>query len=51
MIINLLKNAYKFTKEGYIHIKASYDFSIGSLIVHVQDTGAGIAAEDMPKLF
>ena len=51
VIINLLKNAYKFTKEGHIHLKASYDHSIGSIIVHVQDTGSGIAKEDMPKLF
>ena len=42
-MINLVKNALKFTSEGHILIKASYrpepDFL---LVVHVEDTGVGI---------
>ena len=47
--MNLVKNAFKFTTQGFVSIKASY--SNGLLVVNVEDTGAGIAREDMPKLF
>ena len=51
VMINLIKNALKFTKKGRIKIKVSYDFLTSSLIVSVEDTGVGIAHEDFPKLF
>ena len=42
-MINLVKNAVKFTNQGRILIKACYrpepDFL---LVVHVEDTGVGI---------
>ena len=51
-MINLVKNALKFTKKGLIRIKAAYrpepDFL---LIVHVEDSGVGIESQDLPKLF
>ena len=50
-MINLLKNSIKFTHQGSIWIKAWYDANSSSLIVSVKDTGAGIAEEDMSKLF
>ena len=50
-MINLVKNAIKFTKTGKIDIKACYDKEKGLLIIHVRDTGNGIAAKDMPALF
>ena len=50
-MINLVKNAIKFTNKGEIQIKACYNRVKGLLIVHVQDTGIGIAAEDVPTLF
>ena len=51
VVINLVKNAMKFTYHGSIQIKASY-CNIQSLIkVSVIDTGTGIAAQDIPKLF
>lgn len=50
-MINLIKNAIKFTSRGEITIKACYNESIGKLVVHISDTGAGIAKEDIPKLF
>jgi len=51
VLLNLVKNAKKFTPKGKIEILTSYDIQQESLIVHVKDTGAGIAAEDLPKLF
>ena len=51
VLINLVKNAFKFTKEGYIQIQACYNKEECLLIVYVIDTGAGIAEEDFPKLF
>ena len=43
VIINLLKNAIKFTNEGTIQIKVCYRFGPPNLlIVHIKDTGVGI---------
>ena len=50
-MINLVKNAKKFTRQGKIEIVASYDLGKQSFIIHVNDTGVGISAEDLPKLF
>lgn len=47
----MVKNALKFTQQGSIEIITSYDTQTGSLVVHVADTGAGIAAEDISRLF
>ena len=48
-----MKNALKFTMSGSIEIKASYMISPEGnlLIVHIKDSGQGITAEDIPKLF
>ena len=35
VIINLIKNALKFTPSGSIKIRASYDFSQNALVIHV----------------
>ena len=51
VLINLIKNAKKFTTEGVIEIRTCYNKDKQCLVVHVNDTGAGIAAEDLPKLF
>ena len=51
MLINLVKNAKKFTNHGKILIRACYDESNQRLIVHVKDTGVGIDPMDMDKLF
>ncbi len=49
VIINLLNNAIKFTKEGYVKISCNKtdDF----LELRVIDTGIGIKKEEMHKLF
>ena len=46
-----MKNAKKFTRQGKIEIVASYDVDKQDLMIHVNDTGVGISAEDLPKLF
>ena len=52
VLINLVKNAMKFTNQGEISIQVALDeLDPGMLIGHVRDSGAGIAEEDMPKLF
>ena len=51
ILINLTKNALKFTIRGEIIIRASYDREAEKLIVHVVDTGIGISNGDMEQLF
>lgn len=51
VLINLVKNAIKFTTKGSIKIKATYELPSQTMIVHVEDTGVGIASEDLNKLF
>lgn len=50
VILNLLNNAFKFTPEGgKITLKAGV--SGESVLFEVNDTGSGIAAEDLERLF
>ena len=51
VLINLVKNALKFTQRGSIQVKACYNLHQRSIVVHVDDTGAGINKEDLPLLF
>jgi len=49
-IYNLVENAVKYTPEGgqvFVRVRTS----IEDLVFEIQDTGIGIAAEDMPRLF
>lgn len=55
ILINILNNAVKFTKEGYIRVSvegcpgASSDEEL--LIFKIKDTGCGIKKEDQEKIF
>ena len=49
VLTNLLNNAFKFTAKGSVKIKARREANI--IHVMVEDTGPGIKAEDIPKLF
>ena len=51
VIINLTNNAIKYTREGSVRIRISYDAVEKKLRAAVSDTGMGIRAEDMDKLF
>jgi len=49
IINNLLSNAIKYTEAGNVTFSALYEGS--NLIIKVSDTGNGIKAEDLDKLF
>ncbi|WP_185294127.1 SpoIIE family protein phosphatase [Mycolicibacterium litorale] len=49
VILNLLSNALKFTLEGAVTVRVADDGD--GAVVTVADTGVGIAAADLPRLF
>lgn len=53
VILNLLTNAVKYTKEGYIDFTVSsvIEKDVCRLIISVQDSGIGIKKENINKLF
>ncbi|MDR2522856.1 MAG: response regulator [Synergistaceae bacterium] len=53
VLLNLLSNAVKYTKEGFIEFSAQCERSGASALLtfRVADSGIGIRAEDLPKLF
>jgi len=48
---NLIDNALKHTKEGWIKVKLSKDETVGKIKIVISDSGEGIKPEIMPKLF
>jgi len=50
VLINLISNSVKFTPEGG-WVKVICTKQDGKVLVSVQDSGVGIAKEDIPKLF
>ena len=57
ILTNLLANAFKFTETGFIKLKISLEASAHQpsdtqqITIAVSDSGIGIAAETLPKLF
>lgn len=53
IVINLLGNAGKFTRDGTVTLKLRIEKSIADdrLVASVSDTGIGIEASALPKLF
>ncbi|MCX6063122.1 MAG: ATP-binding protein, partial [Caldiserica bacterium] len=49
MFINLIENSYHFTHAGAITVSATADAS--HIILGVSDTGQGIPARDLPRIF
>jgi len=47
---NLISNALKFTRRGYVRLNAHTD-GRGSIVFSVEDTGIGIAPEDQERVF
>ena len=42
ILVNMCKNALKFTMRGYVKILTTYDSNANLIKVHVADTGKGI---------
>lgn len=53
VVLNLLTNAIKYTKEGFVEFKVNtvQKDNICRLIFTVEDSGIGIKEESLPKLF
>lgn len=49
IVLNLLSNAFKYTLEGAIEL--SLTTGNNEVVLKVKDTGAGIPAEELPKIF
>ena len=54
VLMNLISNAIKFTKEGYVKLRITYDSEsnhLSNLVFSVEDSGIGIAKENQKKIF
>jgi PAS domain S-box-containing protein len=51
MLLNLLGNAIKFTRDGSILLYAEQSRKTDILCFHVEDTGIGIETQNIPHLF
>jgi PAS domain S-box-containing protein len=51
ILVNLLSNALKYTKEGTVEIMAAHDAAAGRLTLGVRDSGIGIAPDDHVRIF
>lgn len=51
ILLNLVGNAVKFTEEGEVVLLITADRAAETISFHVQDTGLGIATDQIPTLF
>ncbi|WP_204104814.1 MULTISPECIES: PAS domain S-box protein [Spirulina sp. CCY15215] len=51
VLINLLSNAIKFTDTGFVTLRVNKRRGNQKLYFEVEDTGCGIASEDVEKIF
>ena len=50
-LVNLLGNAVKFTDHGEVSIRARTEPEVDQVVFEVEDTGIGISAEHLPRVF
>ena len=51
IVLNLLSNALKFTRQGQVDVKVEYRRRNQMVKISVKDTGKGIARENFSKIF
>jgi PAS domain S-box-containing protein len=51
ILVNLLSNALKYTKDGTVEIIAHHEHPAGRMALSVRDSGVGIAPEDHVRIF
>jgi hemerythrin-like metal-binding protein len=52
ILINLVSNAIKATRDGSVTVRLSYEVkSVGCVLIEVEDTGIGIAEQDFARIF
>jgi CheY-like chemotaxis protein/nitrogen-specific signal transduction histidine kinase len=51
IVSNLIGNAIKFTSRGSICLGLDYSHALGRLLISVTDTGEGLAADTLDRLF
>jgi signal transduction histidine kinase len=49
IVLNLLSNAFKFTLEGEVRVETGRDGN--RALLRVADTGVGVSADELPKIF
>ncbi|HEY8879041.1 MAG TPA: ATP-binding protein [Roseateles sp.] len=49
ILLNLLSNALKYTLQGEVSVRVGAEAD--AAVVEVEDSGIGVAAEDLPRLF
>src|SRR5688572_18734747 len=50
-LVNLIGNAVKFTDHGAVSIRAHAESEVDQVVFEVEDTGIGIAPENLPRVF
>jgi len=51
IILNLCSNAIRFTEKGMVTINVGFDLASDDLEIEVKDTGIGMSAEQVSRLF